>query len=407
METSKTNEAAELKEVDETPVDNATPCNDNGEQNDIKKSENAKGEEEEELPLEEQIIYYEDLKKKFNENCDFRMVKLCEENIERCRQQIISDNIDEYIEVFLDSCDRLYQKFTKKIKRIQRKSLEAEINLRKEVSEKFQIMRYIHLALLKQFDDQIFEIYEKQVGNFEDPVYNSQVEKSQKLATIGKYNEASKIMHFAEIEHDKLLGEKEQEIAKLYQARVKPIFDSQEREISQLAQTLKSKTEELKKLKKNDIQQVFKSAKSDLDRLYRKFLGNLNKHFSAGKVNLEKQQKDNFEKVYHRFLYQHGFELPPVEKLKDEELKKREAARRSMNSSKNSNRQPRNEPEEDNEGSVLNDEEQREIVERKTSSAKEEKNEEEELRENEEPFVYGDKPATKKTPPRSPEKNDC
>ena len=311
-------------EMNESPEKEAR-ANENPQEKNKNKNEEKADNIEEKTP-EEALEYYIKTKNEALAILNFEIANLCQVKIDQYSAIIIEENVRDFCDDFESSCDDIFEIFRRKLKKTIKRCHLQEIDIRTDISKRFQNTEVIHLARISQHDDEFFSRYLKSLISQEDTKYNKAIAKAKKLALMGSYQEAEEIRLDAQKEHANIISLREQEITKQYKVKAKQIMDSQKQDFAILSRQLANSLNELRKVKSNLIDLLYKGVKADLDRLYAKYAEKINKQFATfSNPNMKKTPKQMFEEFYADYLMRKNLIPPKVEKIYTERMRKEKA----------------------------------------------------------------------------------
>ena len=283
--------------------------------------------DEQPTSYEEKLNGFREMKQYYTQLCQYKNVDECERLIQETKEEMMGENLKTYCQQFKDACNELYQNYLAHFKKYTKKIYHKERKIRSEISAKFVQTRSLHRNMLAQFDDQFFEQFIKMTQfNDNDPEYNQELERSRKLASVGSYEEATKLKLQAEERHNKLLSLKEEELKKNYNLRAQMILEAQAKEIKQLKQVMNRRLSELEISKNSHVDVLVKTLRAELAKIYKKYLENLNKHFLGQKIPESLKPAERLLEFYNKFLVDCGLMPPPIKKLSEEKEKKEKAS---------------------------------------------------------------------------------
>ena len=287
--------------------------------------ENSETEEEmTNMSAAEALDLFKQKRKEAITHLDFDYANECQKQIEDFTAREVKENMKEFTDNFIDKCSDLYEIYQRKYKHLIKRAHQMEVDIRTDISKRFQSTEVLHLARLSQFDEEFFAQYTKAIIGTEDVKYTYEIEKAKKLALRGEYIEAEQITSDARARHAKFVQQKEDEITTQYKARSQLIFDAQSRDFSTLSSSLSKALAELEKAKNIKITQLQKNLRLELDRCYQRFNENLAKHFTNFKnEKMKLTPKEILDRSYKNFLMKANIIPKKVEKIKTEQERKK------------------------------------------------------------------------------------
>lgn len=278
-------------------------------------------------------------------NREYYKADKIEIEIEKVNARIIRENVAQYCYSLEAALDPVYKANMRKIRKFQRDCYNHELALRSDISSRFQGTQQLHLAALRQFDDNQFKNYSRILINSENVKYNRAIEKARKLANEGKFEEADIVAKEAIAENGKVFGQREAEFTTLYKQKIKQLLDDQSKDFTTLLNSSNKTLEEIVVTRSRSRETLYKTLKADLDRVFAKHLEKLNKHFASFNNPHIEHPRIIFNEYYHNYLANKSIIEPPLITIRKEKQMKIDAEKMRQEKRLQREKNPKPEPE--------------------------------------------------------------